>query len=108
MMHLTREGVRRLLDGTAPPAEARAIAAHLHEDCPACDELLASSEAPALEAQVDRALTSLAPPRPDEAGNDLEFARIQRSLRSARGSTASGWRRAAAVAAAVVVVAGVG
>ena len=83
MMHLTNESLRRLLSGTADPAEARALAAHLAQDCPDCEELLAAQPAGPLDGHADRALTALAPPRPEESGHDLEFARIQRALRTA-------------------------
>jgi hypothetical protein len=104
-MHLSNENLKRLLAGTAEAAEARALAAHLEEECPRCEALLASTPTP-LDGVADRALTALAPARPEEAGHDLEYARIQRALRE-RPSASSRWARLA-VAAAVLIVGGAG
>ncbi len=104
-MHLTRESLRRLLAGTIDQVEARAIAAHLEQDCPECEALLASTEAGPLDGIADHALTALAPTRPEEAGNDVEYARIQRMLRPRR--SARRWAPLAAAAAALLT-AGIG
>ncbi len=106
VMHLTEHTVRRLLDGTIDPAAARALAAHLESDCPECEALLAAGPAGALDGLADRALTALAPVRPEEAGSDLEYARIQRKLRPHRSGRPR-WTRLAALAATLVVAAGV-
>ncbi len=101
MMHLTQDGIRRLLQGAMDPAEARALAAHLESDCPQCEALLASGPAEQLDGLADRALTGLARSSPPEAGSDLEYARIRRKLRAGR-SHRSRWPRLAALAAGLV------
>jgi hypothetical protein len=106
-MHLTRESQRRLLAGTIDEVEARAIAAHLVDDCPECEALLASQEAGPLDGLADHALTSLAPTRPEEEGNDIEYARIQRVLHTRRPARRR-WAPLAAAAAAALLTAGVG
>ncbi len=105
MMHLTRDSVRQLLEGTMDPIQARALAAHLESDCPECDAVLASGPAGSLDGLADRALAALAPPSPEEAGNDLEYARIRR-LRS-RPPGRRRWAPLVALAASLVVVGGV-
>src|SRR5689334_7294740 len=103
VMHLTNESLGQLLAGTIDPAQARELAAHLQQDCPECEALLASREAGPLDGLADRALTSLAPAQQEELGNDLEFARIQRQLRGRRSSVAR-WAPLAVAAAALLVV----
>ena len=107
MMHLTRESQRKLLAGTIDQVEARAIAAHLEKDCPECEALLASEEAGPLDGLADHALTALAPTRPEEEGNDVEYARIQRLLHPRR-SARRRWAPLAAAAAAALLTAGIG
>jgi hypothetical protein len=102
-MHLTNETLERLLAGTADAAEARALAAHLDDACPRCEALLAGHGGATLDALADHPLSALAPARPEERGNDLEYARIQRSLR-APPARRRGW--VPAVAAAAVLAAG--
>jgi hypothetical protein len=83
--------------------EARALADHLGRECGECEAFLARETADAVDGAIDAALLRLVPPTGDAAGNDLEWARIQRRLRS----RPSVWRHvglAAAVAAAVAVV----
>jgi hypothetical protein len=75
-LHLHPEALRRLQSGDLPPDEARRWAAHLAQECPECEAFLASEAGRALDAAADVALASIAPVRPEEAGNDLEFARI--------------------------------
>jgi hypothetical protein len=84
MSHLTPETLRRFLDGTLAPAEARVWAEHLDQDCPKCEALLATEPATALDGVVDARLAALAPARPEERGDDLEYARIQRALKPRR------------------------
>jgi hypothetical protein len=99
-MHLTATTYRQLLDGTLDGSEARALAEHLEAACETCEAFLAGrSEVDPLDGAVDAALVSLAattaPARPgaDEgAGNDLEFARIQRALRAPLGPGRVGGR----------------
>jgi hypothetical protein len=88
-IHLHPEALRRLESGELPPEEARRWAAHLAQECPECEAFLAGEAGRTLDGAADLALASLVPPRPEEAGNDLEFARILR---------ASGVRPAPAVA----------
>jgi hypothetical protein len=82
-------------------AEAREIARHLERECRVCEAFLEScGSADALDGQVDGALAALSPEE-GAAGHDLEFARIERALR-----TPSPHRRLApqiALAAAVAV-----
>ena len=106
MMHLTEERLRALLDGKLPPDEARALADHLARDCAECEALLAAAPAGALDGAIDAALTALAPVRLEEAGTDLEYARIRRRVRAAAGGRRP-WLRPLAIAAAVAVAAGV-
>ncbi len=105
VMHLTEHSLRRLLDGTIEPAEARTLAAHLESDCPQCEELLASSPAGVLDTRADRALAALTPTRLEEAGNDLEYARIRRRVGPRRASR-SRWVRLAALAASLAAAGG--
>jgi hypothetical protein len=80
-MHLTDATYRGLLDGTLPPGEARALVEHLDGDCETCERFLAErAGADGLDGAVDARLAALAPPGAG-AGNDLEFARIERQLR---------------------------
>ncbi|HET9551973.1 MAG TPA: zf-HC2 domain-containing protein [Anaeromyxobacteraceae bacterium] len=80
-MHLNEATYRALLDGTLPPGEARALAEHLEGDCEACERFLSERvEGDRLDGAVDSALVALAPPGAG-AGNDLEYARIERTLR---------------------------
>lgn len=103
--HLSQETYRRLLDGTLPPHEARALAEHLAADCPECEELLAQrTEADALDGRVDRALAALAA---GEAGNDLEFDRIQRRIAASAAARRRPSRTWSLAAAALVLVASV-
>lgn len=108
VMHLTNDSLRRLVSGTADPAEARALAAHLAQDCPRCEALLEAQPPGPLDALADHALTALPPPRPEEEGNDLEFARIQRSLRAATAARPRRLARWAPLAAAAGVLLAVG
>jgi len=79
-MHLDDRSYRALLAGTIPKAEARALADHLDGDCEACERFLAGRDrADGLDGVIDGALASLAPTGIG-AGDDLEFARIQRRL----------------------------
>lgn len=99
--HLDRGMVDRLLAGQVHPEEARQLAVHLESDCEQCEALLAEA-AGGLDGPVDLALARLAPGA-GAAGNDLEWARIQRQL----GGRRRGWLVGLAAAAAVVLVAGV-
>jgi hypothetical protein len=107
-LHLDPETLRRLQAGQVTAAEARSWAAHLASDCARCEELLAG-DGPAgpLDGAADAALAGLAPPRPEEAGNDLEYARIQRALRGGRARPAGRAVAFLAVAAMALVGAGV-
>ncbi|BDG01650.1 DUF4384 domain-containing protein [Anaeromyxobacter oryzae] len=103
--HLAEDTYRRLLAGTLPPAEARALAEHLRGDCPVCEAFLAARPAAdALDGRADHALGSLRPGDAADAGNDLEFRRIQRRL--ARAPRLREWRGLGLAAAALVLVAG--
>lgn len=104
-MHLTDRTLRRLLDATMDPAEARALAAHLETECPRCEALLASGPAD-LDGRADRALTALAPLRPEEAGNELEYERILRKAHSGRSNRARWAPLVATVAAALAITVG--
>jgi hypothetical protein len=87
-MHLTAPTYQQLLDGTLDRSQAQALAEHLETACETCEAFLAArDEADRLDGAVDAALVSLAAPpeasqagRDEGAGNDLEFARIQRAL----------------------------
>jgi hypothetical protein len=116
--HLTQETYRRLLEGALSPSEARALAEHLASDCPCCEELLEAggrAGADPLDGRIDRALAGLTAARVADAGNDLEFERIQRRLagearhgepEAARPRHRRAW--GAAAAAALVLVASAG
>lgn len=83
-MHLDAKKYEALLAGTLSPSEARSLAQHLSGDCDICEQFLASREAADdLDGRADAAILRAAPaaPRPE---NELEFARIQRILRSER------------------------
>ncbi len=83
-MHLDAKKYEALLAGTLSPSEARAFAQHLSGDCDICEQFLASREAADdLDGRADRAILKAAPTaaRPE---NELEFARIQRRLRTER------------------------
>lgn len=104
-MHLDPATYERLLAGTLPSGEARALAAHLAGECEICERFLALRRpADALDGLGEAALDRAFPASP-VPGEELEFARIDRRLRAARA-----WRpRALAVGAlaASLVVAGV-
>jgi len=79
--HLTQRSYRRLLDGTMEEREAREIARHLERECEICEAFLESCvEVDAVDGRVDGALAALSPEGAE--GHDLEFARIERGLRS--------------------------
>lgn len=105
MMHLDPTIYAALLSGTLPPKEARTLAEHLEGDCEACERFLAErEEADALDGTTDAAVSGAFPPGRAAAGNDLEFARIQRAL---RGGTRPRRRALAPLAvAASLLVAG--
>jgi hypothetical protein len=103
-MHLTEVALERLLDGTLAPAEARALADHLERPCEECEAFLASrGQADAADGRVDQALAALAAGADSSAGNDIEFARIERALHAARPG-----RRLARLAALAAVALAVG
>jgi hypothetical protein len=82
VMHLTDAIYRALLAGTLPPKEARELAAHLSGDCESCERFLAEfGVADGLDGLTDAAIAAALPPA-SESGNDLEYARIQRALRT--------------------------
>ncbi|GEJ56422.1 hypothetical protein [Anaeromyxobacter diazotrophicus] len=103
--HLDRDTYRRLRAGALEPARARALAEHLERSCDACEAFLAALPPDALDGAVDAALGALAPAPAEEAGGDLEFARVRRAL---GGRWRPGPARLVAIAAAVALVAGVG
>jgi hypothetical protein len=104
--HLDHETYLRLRAGELDPATARQLAAHLTEDCDACVSFLAHLPADEMDGATDALLTRLAPPSPQEAGHDIEFARIQRELRRSPAERRPfGW---IAAAAAALLVAGGG
>lgn len=107
MMHLTDATLERLLDGTLAAADARALAEHLARPCEECEAFLASRDrADPADGRVDMALAALAGGPASAAGNDLEYARIQRALRAGRpGHRLARLGALAAVALAVGVVA---
>lgn len=100
--HLGPRAYRRLLDGTLEEGEAREMARHLERECEVCEAFLATcGEVDALDGQVDGALAALSP---GADGHDLEFARIERALRTPPPQR----RRAPVLAvAAAVAVAGI-
>jgi len=103
VMHLTGGTLDRLLDGTLDPGEARALAAHLARPCEECEAFLSSrAQADPVDGRVDRALAAFADPG-SAAGNDLEYARIERALRGGRSR-----RRLAPLAAVAAAVLAVG
>jgi hypothetical protein len=107
-IHIDEAALRRVLSGELRGEEARRVAEHLGDPCEACDAFLASrGKADSLDGALDLALlerTPLKSPGPDERGNDLEWARIQRRLRPRRPA----WRLAGfAVAAVALLAAGV-
>jgi hypothetical protein len=106
--HLTERTYARLIRGDLSPEEARAIVQHLDAPCAACEEFLAARPvADALDGRVDAALGVVAGAR--GRGNDLEFARIERRLRVVPPPARRSPRRVLpAVAAAAVIVAGLG
>lgn len=111
--HLTEDLYRRLLDGTLPTEEARALGRHLDAPCQACEDFLAARPPDALDGQVDRALAAASVSAGGAGGNDLEFRRIQRGLavravperRSGRW-VAPTYRLSLAAAAVVAVLGG--
>jgi hypothetical protein len=101
-MHLDPRTYAALLDGRLPPREARALAEHLAGDCETCERFLAErEETDRLDGPVDAALLEALPPQ-GTGGNDLEFARIQRGLRSGAGRRRR-FLAPAAVAASLLV-----
>lgn len=103
-MHLNEAILRRLLDRTLTPGEAKALSEHLGQDCELCEAFLAErATADAVDGLVDRALAATAP---GEAGNDLEYARIERRLNGLRRTRAP-LVAGLAAAAALLVVGGV-
>jgi hypothetical protein len=103
-MHLNDAILRRLLDRSLTPGEAKALSEHLGQDCEVCEAFLAqSSTADAVDGLVDRALADASP---GEAGNDLEYARIERRLQGLRRTRAP-LVAGLAVAAALLAVGGV-
>jgi hypothetical protein len=102
VMHLTEATYRALLAGSLPRKEARDLAAHLSDDCEACEQFLADrSVADGLDGLADAAMAGALPP--DRAmGSDLEYARIQRALR-AGASRPRRWPFRAAVAASLFI-----
>lgn len=101
-MHLDPRTYAGLLDGTLPPAEARALAEHLAGDCETCERFLAGRDrADALDGLGDAAI-DLAFPPPRLEDDELAFARLQRRLRPApRGRR---WILASAAIAATLLV----
>lgn len=113
--HLTEDRYRRLLDGTLPAGEARALGSHLETPCAACEAFLAAREATdPVDGLVDRTLAAAAPREAGAQGSEAEFQRIQRALsvRAVPPARALGWwvaptsRFAFASAAIVAVMAG--
>lgn len=105
MMHLDHASYAGLLGGTLTPDEARALAAHLDGDCVQCDQFLATeSGADALDGLTDAAIARSFP-APKGAGNDLEFARIQRALGGGRRVPRR--RLLSAAVAASIAIAGI-
>jgi len=77
-VHLSDDRYRRLLDGTLPGPEARALALHLAAPCDACEAFLAARPgADHLDGRVDGVLQSLAPPRATPGGSGP--ARVERA-----------------------------
>jgi hypothetical protein len=106
--HIDLETYTLLRSGELAPAEARAIAEHLDGPCDVCEAFLAGSiEADALDGDVDAALGALAPAAEAERGNDMEFARIRRAVKTARPAPARRWTGYAMAAAAMLLVGGV-
>ncbi len=106
--HLDARTYAHLLHGDLPPAEARALGRHLEEDCPECEEFLASLPgADALDGAVDRALAALAPADATGQGNDVEFARIERRMAELEAPRRRPRHVAPAALAAAVLAAGV-
>ncbi|HSM92929.1 MAG TPA: hypothetical protein VLT47_08555 [Anaeromyxobacteraceae bacterium] len=104
-MHLDAHSYAALLEGTMPPEEARALSTHLDGECEQCEGFLAAqSSADSLDGVVDAWVGRALPPTGGQ-GNDLEFARITRSLRTARGGARSALL--AGTIAASILVAGV-
>ena len=106
-IHLDLETYRRLRSGSLEPARAKELADHLDGDCATCEEFLASLPPDGLDGAVDAALASVAPPRAEEQGRDLEFFQIRRAIAPRRNVTAR-VSRFVAIAAAVLVVGGGG
>src|SRR5512138_1550016 len=80
-MHLDPRTYAGLIDGTLPPAEARALAEHLAGDCETCERFLAGRDrADELDGRGDAAI-DLAFPPPRLQDDELAFARLQRRLR---------------------------
>jgi len=103
--HLDLDTYRRLRAGRLDPAAARRVAEHLDSDCAACEQFLAALPPDDLDGAVDAALTELAPAIAEEAGNDLEYARIRRAI-APRRSTLTRVSRFAAIAAAFLAIGG--
>jgi hypothetical protein len=103
-MHLSHDSHRRLIDRTLKGRDARALAEHLRKPCDECETYLVERRvADRFDGAVDAALLPLPPPTAAAAGNDLEYARIERALRASPPRRR--WTTAVA-AAAVVTVAG--
>lgn len=81
-MHLTDDSYRRLVEGSMPAKEARALALHLGAPCETCElYLVARPRADALDGLIDRALLSLAPRSSEARGIRLVPAPAARAPR---------------------------
>jgi hypothetical protein len=99
--HLDETSYRDLLSGALRGEAAAELAGHLEEGCDACEAFLAARGPDPIDGAADRALAHLT--QGGSPGNDLEYARIQRSLGGGRRV----WRGMAVAAAAAVALAGV-
>ena len=100
--HIDEGTVRRLLSGDLRGEAARRVAEHLEASCEVCESVLsACGSADPLDGTLDAALFFM-PPRRGEAGNDREWAGIQRRLLPPRRRT---WRYAGLAAAAAAALA---
>jgi hypothetical protein len=104
-MHLDPRTYFALIEGTLPPAEARALAKHLESDCELCERFLAERDrADELDGVSDAAIDLAFPPRRME-DDELAFARLQRRLRGTnRGRR---WILASGAIAATLLVAAI-